>query len=226
MPAPAGTRGLCRACELHGAHILTQFPKVYAALAAELGKDAGRSGLGGLPTRRAEAPVPLRLDIDALVREIVHDLTTWELPVREVARLSEVPERGVRFAVAVNRACKTLGDFYPALLALPMTAYVPYGGGVAELDGPGAVVHLASLYYRAERRLGTQVAREPRHGPCPNCWLDEIPHPDGSKTTALVWTVGDPDIVCRNCGWTIRIQDYTGYLMAFTPPASRKVLVA
>jgi hypothetical protein len=228
-PAPAESRGLCLACELHGLHILRQFPGAYTALVRELGKDAGRSGLGGVPSTAVEAPTPIREHIDALVREIVHDLTTWEIPVREVANLSEAPERGVRFGVAVNRAARTLVDFFSVLLALPLTAHVPYGAcGVdemAELDGPGAVVHLAALYHRVERTLGLTVAREPRPGPCPNCRLEEITHPDGMVTTALVWTVGDSDVCCRNCGWTIRAQDYTGYMMAFTPPASRRALV-
>ncbi len=238
-PGDAELHGLCWPCEQHGRHAISQLPHQWYALGGIIGRDTGRGGITGATTT-AEAPIPLREHIDALQREIVYVLATWEEPVRDVAHLSDVATCGVRDATVVRRAARVLTNHYPTLLGLPPTTVRRYTSDelvwmpgelyaatyVDELDGPAAVTVLADLYRRADRTLGNVRAWEPRSAPCPpdrygGCGLAELPAEDGSIRTALVWEIGSDFVQCRNCGWTIDVDRYRWYAETLIPPAAR-----
>lgn len=223
QPPPHAGRGLCLPCETRGRHILTGYPSLWADVVARVGKDEAAHPPSGSPgaVRRTEAPTPLREDFDALARQIVWTLTAWELPVRDVAHLAQVPERGVRDHVAVARAAATLHAYYSVLLALPVTAYLDYETGQpAEDDGPGAVVQISTLYRQARNRLGVTRRRVWRDLPCP-------PPPDGVQPGAggygcgeytLGEVIGSGLVDCSTCGWWCTTEEYSSYAATFLPP--------
>lgn len=55
-----------------------------------------------------EAPVPVNLDVQAFMQQVVHVALSWEDQVRAVARLSDLPDGGVRDGAALARACRLL----------------------------------------------------------------------------------------------------------------------
>jgi LSD1 subclass zinc finger protein len=229
---------LCWPDERHGQHAITQLPQQWADLGGILGRDAAGHGydVGGTGV---EASIPLVEGIDALRREIVYSLLTWEEAVRDVARLSDIPPARIRDTTTVRRSATILSGHYSALLALPPTdVYLYTSDGrdgltaaqhtqyITALGGPDAVTYLAGLYHRADRVLGRVVAKEPRTAPCPpdrygGCGLGSYPGPDGGTRTALEYVPGDTHVRCGNCGWAIHLDQYPGYAVAFIPPAYR-----
>lgn len=237
QPADDVGRGLCWPCERHGQHAIGLLADDWRHLAAEVGKDASRQGLGGMPTAsRPEAPVPLRLDIDAFARQIAWTVETWEVAVRERVGLADVADRRVavsttgatvraaaRPELAVSRGVGVLVAHYSVLLALPPTAYLAYpvdesAPVPAELDGPGAVVELVDLHYRALAVLGMTRRRESRPLPCP-------PQPAGCGMAGMLGHEKGSGVVdCGNCGWWCSLDEYAEYTATFQPPPRRRVV--
>lgn len=208
-------RGLCWACERHAEHVIGLLPATHHQLCARIPKDAGRRGLGRI-AGPAGPQAPVHVEFDALARHIAWVLGTWEHPVREVIGAHPVREHGVRDIVVVARAARVLGRHFSALLALPDTAYLPYGAQVgAVCDGPAAVVELVGLYHRGMSLLGETRRWEPRALPCP------ATNPGGRPGCGLYtlgrW-VGDSKVVCTNCGWWCTDNDYAWYTATWQPP--------
>lgn len=175
-PGPADARGFCWPDEQHGRFAIEQLPADWYTLMQRIGKDAGRQGLGGIPTGRAEAPIPLREHIEALTAEIAWTLALWAEPVRERAHLSSQStttehqwQQRTRAGWAVQQDSTTLVRHYSVLLAVDAVEYQPYDtrGMYVTDDGPAGVVQLAGLHHRARAVLGVTRRREPRDLPCP-----------------------------------------------------------
>jgi hypothetical protein len=97
------------------ADVIRDMPETYARLRAQLGRTgAAEERVSG----SREAPVPLDLQTEAFMREIVHVTCSWEDQVRAVARLSDLPDGPRRDAVALAQACRTLHAHLNTLLAL------------------------------------------------------------------------------------------------------------
>ena len=105
-------------------------PAAWERLAAELGEPARTAD----PVRVPFGPtVPLRGDVDALMRETAVILCGWEARVRAVARLTpRDPSLPLVCLASVTRAAATCGIHTDALLALPpgwMTRVIPLRPG-------------------------------------------------------------------------------------------------
>lgn len=144
------------------------------------------------------------------MRNIAWTLVTWEIPVREVARLSDVEERGVRANIAVGRASSILVNHYNVLMALGPTWHMDYSQDVVRMDGLDAIAMLTGLHHRALAVAGESVVREHRALPCPDC---------GRITLGRV--LGEEIIDCSICGWECMIDEYTQYALTFIPPGKR-----
>ena len=216
----AAGRGLCWPCERHGRWAIEQLPLDWRDLSDRL---APGSGGGVVSGSRTEAPIPVNLGVDALMREIAYALTAWEIRVRDVAHLSDAPARGVRDQVAVPRAAAILAAHFPVLLALPFEGYMPYDSTApVDEDGPGAVVELTSLHHRARTMLGLTVRRERRELPCPLIPCERhgvercteaacVDHISGCGQYTLVQELGGDTVTCDWCGYTLSLDEYARY---------------
>jgi hypothetical protein len=119
-----GPRAFCDADRKDISDALDDLPAYYIWLWAELGSPA----VDGLRMHMPFGPrLPLRADIDALMRLTAETLCSWEERVRDVARLTILDSqlsRQRREGKAVVQAARTLGahlDVLLALAAVPMT---------------------------------------------------------------------------------------------------------
>ena len=127
-------------------HSLEELPAQYAHLTAELGNPAVRAQ----PVRVPFGPrIPLRVDIDALLRLIAESLVSWHERVAVVDHLS-FPEghlaRARRDGHAVERAVDVIAPRMAALIALPpepMMRAVDLRDLAAMPDSTPGVVHAA-----------------------------------------------------------------------------------
>jgi hypothetical protein len=229
VPGPADSRGLCWPDETHGRYAIAQLPDDYAALAGILGKDISPAG-GGSVTSTPGPRLPLRENVDALMRQIRWTLETWEVAVRERARLSDVPEHGVRDFVVVGRAAEILTEHYPVLLAYGATDILDYETAAAvDADGPGAVVELTRLHHQARSLLGLTRRRESRALPCPliPCGRHGAApcrerrceeHVTGCGLYELGQDIGTDTVDCRSCGWACTLDEYAAYAISLQAP--------
>lgn len=228
-PGQAEARGLCWPDETHGRYAISQLADDYAGLASILGKGiapAGGGGASGPPGPR----LPIREHVDALMRQIRWALETWEVAVRERARLSDVPEHGVRDWVVVERAAGILTEHYSVLLALGATDILDYETAAAvDADGPGAVVELTQLHHRARSMLGLTRRREARALPCPLIPCTRhgatpcrdprcAEHVTGCGLTELGQDIGGNVVDCRSCGWSCSLDEYAAYAISLQVP--------
>src|SRR6185437_13741548 len=117
-----------------------------------------------------EAPVPLNVQAEAFMREIVHVARSWQRQVQEVAQLSVIEYR-VRDGVALEQACKLLAgegrdndghlDTLLALQPVVQTRFVPPGRKLGDLH-PGSVVRIdaAGDAWTTTRMNGTAAGLE------------------------------------------------------------------
>lgn len=185
--------GLCLADERHVRSAIAGLPEVYVRLNLQLGR--ATSGAAEYGSGTPELPVPLRLDIEGLQRELVAEATRWAEPVSEAARLPWDTQnaRDSRPGPLLQHACSLLADRLPVLLALRGVAQVVFDEHhhrtVLERDGVDGALRLLALSSRAGRVLAVdrRVYRLPE--PCPTCGVSAIEHADGA------------DVVdCRDCG--------------------------
>jgi hypothetical protein len=210
-PALATDRGLCYTCERHGQHAIRQLVVDYMMLAQEL--PPGSAGIAsGSHTKPDEAPLPLRADVDSMMREIHWMLIRWEIAVRLAARLSPAP-CPVRMGVDVARSSSTLDTHYSVLMALGPTLYGNYTTFEwTRRSGLDAIADLADLHYRAEVLIGLPPRREHRVLPCPG-----PPISDGCGDTELYTYIGSGahgesnEVRCATCGWRCTMDQYMIY---------------
>lgn len=206
--APAqevGSHGLCLPCERHGRYAIGRLPRMYVGLAAQLGVDIAVGGGSGVHVRRIDPPIPLRLEVEALMVRIRSTLEVWEWDVRFQARLSTASQANVRAGFVVQRAAGTLTAHYPVLLALQLPA--------SALDGVDGVVSLASLHHRAMEMVGETERWEWRELPCP-----QEPISNGCGQYRLGQWIGSSKIECAACHWWCTLDEYRTYATTFTMP--------
>lgn len=206
-PAPATDRGLCLPCEAHGRDAIASLPEDYVLLKTSLAASTAVSN-SGIRVRAVEAPIPLRVDVEALMRTIAGTLVEWERDVRYAARLSPIPDGGIRDGTAVARGAATLVTHYSALLALRLPA--------SAQDGVDGVNALTDLHHASLSLVGAARAWEWRELNCPS-----EPLSDGCGKGLLGRWLGDERVMCPLCQWSCTMDDYAIYVMTFIPPKRR-----
>jgi hypothetical protein len=225
---PAWTyRTFCDPCRNRIAATLAELPHLYVRGHAELGNHRGT--LGGRVTVSKTPPVPLSLGVDALLREVLDVLSSWEERVRDVAHLTVLDTGQSRHRPGgqqLTGACRLLGAHLDALVALqpePMlrrttlaeAAKLPAGtrgvvreiAGYAEvildLSGADAGAEILRLHARCGALL-TETRAPARHLPVPCDWCDYA-----ELYELLTWD-GRPDgAKCRECGYEYSDNEYT-----------------
>ena len=201
-------RALCDPCERHIAQCLDELPEMYHALDAETGE---KSGTPERVSGSRTPPVPVRLDIDALKREYVAVLASWDERVRDTAGRyfpGTQAARHRRDMVAVALYVQTLAMNLAVLLSLPAAPVTravriedveagdtgivhvsaEWAEVVRDLSGTDAAGEIIALHGRARHILGHFLEREEMGAPCPRC-----------DSLTLVRTAGENRISCTMC---------------------------
>ena len=172
---------LCSGCLDSSARTVRALLYHYVDLAQEL--LPGSRGDAPRVSGTTEAPVPLSLAADELLRSIHTALTGCADAVRAARGHPPVPSVGVRHGYAVQLAIREVAPRVAALSQLD--------GGVA------ALAELGRLEYAARLALG-QVAKSIRMtGTCSVC-----------DTPALHRVDGTDDVTCRHCGVVVTLDTY------------------
>lgn len=178
--------------------------------------------LDGQPGHSPEAPIPLRLDIEALQRAIWWVTTTWAEILADREHLSHLSKR-VRDGWAVNWACGIIEPRITALAQIPTQELADYPltteddalrhRGLALVDASGAegVLHLMWLHDRARSLLGLtkRVRKLPGHCQQRKCGRAELTQEEGSDT-----------VRCGHCGHAMTYDDYERYGNVFLQGAA------
>lgn len=220
-------RAFCDSCRDEIGVCIEETPRRWVQVHANIGQ---LKVLDGDPVSGSQSPpVPLSLDMDAFLREMVAVLVSWEERVRVVAGLSLLDTavaRRRRDGVAVAQACRVLSAHLDALLALtpePMmrvldlktAAALPPGtngvvrpvAGYAEvmcdLSGEDAGLELLWLRARCRGTLGL-TGPKPKHlpVPCKACGFTEL-------YEVLTWDGVPEGAKCRQCGDEYSDNEYT-----------------
>lgn len=215
----------CPKCRLQVYRALGDIPELWVRLHCELG-EKGIQGRERVDVSRS-APLPLRADIDALLREHVDILASWDERVRLAAGLvlpdTQAQRRRPDHGRMVAEFCATLQAHLDALLALPPDAmarcyplhdleripegahgrtHLPagYAEVTVELSGADAGEEILGLRYNARSVLGETRMTERLDVPCPDpsCDLLMLVRVQGSEYAAE----------CRACGRLLTEQEY------------------
>lgn len=210
VPGLAGDTPLCDADLEHAARALPLLTHDYRDLEQLLPKSWQWSD--GQPGHSGEAPIPLRLDVEALQRRIWRLATTWAEILTERQRLSDPPYR-VRDGFAVAWAVGILAPRCDALARLPSVQMVNYphpdedstlfrGVTLTYVCGAVGLLHLSRAHQHARAILGLTepVYALPGHCQARGCGRAELRVKDGSDT---VW--------CDRCGAQMTRDDYDRY---------------
>lgn len=206
------------------ANCLEALPSAWERLNAELGE---RSRTGNAVRVPPGPRLPLRADVDALMRLTADILASWHERVAAVARLS-APDTllsRLNHGSTVKTAATILHAHLDALLSLPAEpmARIMTPAAAAELTDGGVVRHgdahvllplsgadagleILSLHYRARKVLGeTRSAPETFDGiPCRSCEdmaLERAEPPSDPSAPAM-------HSRCASCGHTMDRQTY------------------
>jgi hypothetical protein len=226
----------CQKCRNQVYRALTAIPELWVRLHQELGSKGQASER---VTMSRSAPLPLRADIDALLREHVDILASWDERVRMDAGLTmpdtdeqrRRPDHG-RQAAAF---CRTLAAHLDRLLELPPDAMsrayslhdlgkIPEGchgrtnriGGYAEvtveLSGADAGSEIMALQYRSRSVLGETRMVERLDVPCPDpsCDLLMLERVQGSDYSAE----------CKACGRLLSDDEYRAWTRLYAATLS------
>jgi ribosomal protein S27AE len=173
---------------------------------------------GGLSERVSgtrSPSVPLRLDVEALMRDLVGITAYWAAEVAAVVGLTTPPRRidGVQRARdgwALTAACAMLRNRVSVLLALP-PRWINGEPGPVELDGGDGALELFTIHLRARRALGlTRLVHRFRE-PCPQCSAKTLTRPDGAET-----------VMCASCGQALTMAEHEALANAYARPSVRR----
>lgn len=155
---------LCRPCEEHAFADIRQLDDDYGAL---LAADRSERAASAEPkvSGSAELPVPIALDMDALVTEFNEEAARWSrrLPGEDPYLVED----------CLTKICAYLGT----IVDMPMrqfTVWSPHpdgGDSFTEtfLDGVDGILRLANLHRRAQALLGVVEVTTFLPDPCPHC---------------------------------------------------------
>jgi hypothetical protein len=221
----------------HVARCLDELPEKYVDLRSQLGSKTpqGDDRVSGSRT----PPVPVRLDFDELIRDMLLILCSWEEQLRSAAQLTPLDtamSRHRRDEVALPAAVALLTAHFDRLLVLPpapmrrirsmrSAAELPEGtlglvhpaGGYAEvildLSGADAGLELISLHYRCRSALRqTSAPPEKLDGiPCRRCDMLSLERaaPPRAPDAPEYWSE------CAQCGQLMSREEYVNWVKLY-----------
>lgn len=207
--------GLCETCTRHVERALAELPPDYVRLNLILGK--GRT-VGGEPIRMTkELPVPLRLHIEALQRDIVGEAAAWAESVAHVLNVSW-PVAHVRPGWTVDKACQLLANAPSAFFALRDEKHIVWACDhrvIVARDGLDGALRLLQLHQKTRVFLGHTRLVHHLPVPCPRCEAMALERDDGSET-----------ITCTDCETSYTWAEYEHLCLILVDREERKLNVA
>lgn len=216
---------LCDLCLTSAEYDISQLPADYRDLEQQLPRSMSQWG-DGLPGRSGEAPIPLRLAVEALQREIWYLATAWAEVLAGEHRLAD-PAHPVRAGRAVVDAVATIGVRVWRLAEIGPVAMVSYPRADPDdvtvfgtrtprvgryprtlqlypVSGAQGVLDLASAHYRSRSMLGlTNLVRHlPGRCQVQRCARDELYQEEPREFK------DEPPVYCGHCGATMTRDDY------------------
>ena len=215
---------------------LCGLPELWVRLHQEL---AVKATTGEHVTMSRSAPVPVNLAADALMREVLAILTSWDEAVRMSAGLT-LPDtqlaRRRRDGFVITAVDRTLRAHFDRLIGLTAEAMsrsygidgdlekIPEGcygrtnliGGYCEvsveLSGADAAEEILNLAYRCRAFLGETRMREALNAPCPDPTCDgfTLERVQGSNYAAE----------CRACGRLMSDNEYKMWVHLYAATVS------
>jgi len=180
--------GFCDACTRQGERAVHDLPQDYVRLNLILGK--GRT-VGGEPVRMTkELPVPIRLHIEALQRNMVDETDAWAHSLSRVLNV-DWQAGGTRPSWRLDRGCRLICGALTAFLSLRDEKHIIWEYGhryVAARDGLDGGLKFMSLSHKAQLFLGQTKLIHRLPVPCPRCDAMDLVREDGSDI-----------IECRDC---------------------------
>lgn len=162
-----GPRALCSADRDFLVAAIEKLPEMYLELYMILGEKGAGGGDGPRVSGGGKTPpIPIRPDVDALMRQIVDVLSSWEERVTVVARLSGPDtslSRSRRGGVAMTSTCRTLTAHVDALLALeaePMMRDTDIAGHERLPEDAVGMVHTSAGWISYQTSLGGAEAAQ------------------------------------------------------------------
>jgi hypothetical protein len=205
--------GLCETCTRHLARALDELPGDYVNVSALL--TPGSRGAREFVTGSAERPIPIRVDIDAMLRDIAHESACWAESTAEVLGVVVDTQhaRDARVGFSVQKHTRLLSGALSVLLSLRDVEHGAWAYGdwmVLARDGLDAANVFLDLHQRARSVTGAVALVNALPEPCPRCESRGLERPDGSETIACsvcgqYWTWDDYQRLC-----TI-VCDHNGY---------------
>lgn len=211
--APAPTpRPVCDRDADELVRVLGELPELFVHLRLAL---PPCGGVGERVSGTRTPPPPLRLDVDALMGELVGITAYWAAEVAAVVGLTTPPRRidGVQRARdgwALTLACAMLRPRITVLLALA-PRWVDGDPEPVELDGGDAALELFTLHHRTRSVLGrTRLVHRFRE-PCPHCAVKTLTRADGADA-----------VLCDSCGQSLTLDEYEALADAYSPATARR----
>jgi hypothetical protein len=197
---------LCDDCLTITARDIARLPADHQDLYAHLWPDQLGQHLDGQPIGSGEQPMPLAGHVDALQRDIVHTVTTWDEILRD--RLGLADRTGYTAWAGLRAACDILTAHVRRLALLgPVAVNGPtLHHPPVELTGLDAIDALRWLHRRALAVTGITTDTRTMPGYCPNprCGRPALRHDNGKN-----------DVYCAHCGHLQTLDDYDRYGNAF-----------
>lgn len=206
--------GLCDHCGQLVERAITALPADYVQLNLILG--AGTT-VGGEPVSMTrDLPIPIRVHIEALQRDMVREAAAWAASVAAVLRIDWRTDR-TRPGHHLDRACRLLLASPSVLLALRDEKHIRWEYDRRVLvarDGLDGALALLQLHQRARVHLGHTRLTHRLPVPCPRCEEMALQRDDGSE-----------EIDCVACSRRYTWAEYEKLCLILVDREERKCVV-
>lgn len=204
--------GLCDTCSRHVERALGELPTDYVTLSTLLGN--GRTA-GGEPIKMTrDLPVPIRLHIESLQRDMVREATSWAASVANVLNI-EWSVSNARSGWQLDRASRLLLRAQNVFLALRDEKHIVWQYGrrvMVARDGLDGALSFLRLHHLARMYMGQTRLVHRLPVPCPRCEAMGLEREDGQD-----------NIDCTACSTRFTWAEYEYLCLAL---ADRKLAVA
>lgn len=212
-----GPRVLCTNDRAYLVETINRIPEVYLELCLMIGAKGGVANGPRVSGGGKNPPIPLRVDVDALMRDVIDVISSWDERVRIVMKLSEpIRTRRRQNGFAMATTCEFLAKHVDALLSLesawmwrnvddtrvkdlPKDAITVTHDDASwlsyetEMAGADAALELFSLFSRCRSKLGHTPRHQDLLTPCWQCEQRMLRRWDGSAGL-------EDHVECRSCG--------------------------
>jgi hypothetical protein len=212
-----GPRVLCANDRAYLIKTINRIPEVYLELYLMIGDKGGVIDGPRVSGGGKNPPIPLRADVDALMRSVIDVISSWDERIRTVMNLSEqIITRRRQNGFAMGTTCEFIAKHVDTLLSLEpawtwrsvdvtRTKDVPKdavsvvhddAGWLSyetEMSGADAAIELFALFSRCQSKLGHTPRHQDLLTPCQQCDQRMLRRWDGAAGL-------EDHVECRSCG--------------------------